>query len=281
MQNFRRVSSDSVPLNPSIMETTGAALLSSGERDYLTQESARANIFGWKDAARDFWSLLMESHPGVKRIISFTRPGFDSLQDQAIVGFRVLTSEDEETETVLLKKTGDSWNVVRRHLENEPISADLTDGSCVPVEPNGEPSREEIASTIGVYDFTLVSSATSGGSTSKRIYFVSGDGKSSRSSFFMPIIVPLTGGRFRLIAGPTYVNSKEIRFDSANRSGNFNASSMSFRIRRVSNGLLFGEWEQYWYGHGIPVDKYGKAIPQPAGHFCAIRRDDQAFRNMK
>jgi hypothetical protein len=240
MANFRRVSSDSVPLNPSVIESTGVALLASGERDYLIQESARANIFGWQDAARDFWSLLRESHPGVTRIISFTRPGFSSRQDQAIVGFRVLANEDEETETVLLKKTGDSWSVARRNLESEPISGALVDGSCIPIEPDGGPSREEIFSVRGVYDFTLVSSATDGRSTAKSID----------------------------------VSNKEISLDARNNSANFSASNISFRIRRVSRGFLFGEWAERGYGDAIPIDKDGNAIPLPAGHFCAKQKGD-------
>jgi len=157
----------------------------------------------------------------------------------------------------------------------------LVDGSCVPVEPDGGPSRAEIAAATGVYDFTLVSSATSGRSSPKRIYFVSGDSKSSRNSYVIIIIMPWTGGRFRLIPGPTYVNNKEIRFDSRNNSANFSAANISFRIRRVSNGFLFGEWTERGYGDAIPVDRYGKAIPPPAGHFCAIRRGDQPLPGMK
>lgn len=119
-RNFTAVASESVPLNPATMKRLGLTVISKGERSYLEQESRRAAMFGYDSDERGFWTALRANHPGVARIVSFTRPGFNEGRDQALVSVRMEKAGDEDVETVLVARTNDEWRIARRHLEDEP-----------------------------------------------------------------------------------------------------------------------------------------------------------------
>ncbi|HEX6573568.1 MAG TPA: hypothetical protein VF042_01240 [Gemmatimonadaceae bacterium] len=234
---FQGVASDSVRLNPSTLRSLGIPLLSVGERTYLTQEARRASYFSDAEEGRDFWTGLRTNHPGVSRILSFTRVGYDIAADQAMVSYHIETPVRQLDETLLLRKADNHWTVLRRHLEAERISAEIVNGRCVPSAPGARPSDAEFAGISGDFDFRMVSSATDNRVTTRRISISNGD----------------------------------VRFDVHSKAGEIRFSG-TLLIRDVSTDYLFGEWsDSGFYGDGIPVDKNGNAIPPQAGYFCAKR----------
>ena len=233
-RNFEAVASDSVRLRPIAMDAIGMRLLSVGERTYLMQESRRGASFSDAEEERNFWTGLRTNYKGANRILSFTRPGYSDAKDQAIVSYHIQLPEDEIGETILLKKTGEQWRVLRRHLEAETISAELVEGECAPKAPAARPSDEELANISGLFDFTLIASATDNRVTTRRVSIKAGS----------------------------------VRFDKLSGAGEIEFSG-SLLIRGVSKDHLFGEWSEHFGGHGIPIGRDGKAIPYPAGYFCA------------
>ena len=236
VRDFKAVANDSVPLRPSAFERVSASMFSNGEATYLKQEANRPIAFSEADEGPGFWAGLAQIHPNAKTILSFTRAGFNESGDQALVGLGIRSAADESLEVMALKKTAGKWHVARRHLEDEPITGALVDGKCVPDLPKAPPTLSELASIVGDYDFTLVSSAIDNKARSWRKRFVRDTTGSERQ----------LGGRL-------------------------DGFGFSFKIRGVSEGQFFGQWSQY-SSHFIPIDRDGRAIPQPAGHFCAVRR---------
>jgi len=234
--NFKAVASDSVRLNPVAMDVMGIPLLSVGERMYLMQEAKRGAMFADAIDERGFWTGLRTNHPGATRILSFTRAGYNIAKDQAIVSYHIQLPEDELDETLLLAKQNEKWAILRRHLENETISGELLNGECLPATPRGLPTDEQLASIDGDFEFTLIASATDNRVTRRRVSVKKGD----------------------------------VRFDKFSQGGEIRFSS-SLVIREATQDHLFGEWSDHGYGNGIAVGRDGKAIPQPAGYFCATR----------
>ena len=232
--NFKAVAADSVPLNPAAMAAIGVPLLSNGERIYLTQESKRV-LFD-SEEHREFWAGLRATHKGAARIVSLTRPGYNVNTDRAIVSYKVESAEDETAEVVLLEKQQARWRILRRHLEDEPISAELVGGKCLPTLPGDRPTDEQLANIAGEFDFTLISSATDNGVSRRRVSVKKGD----------------------------------VRFDIHSRAGEIRFGS-SLLIRAVSSDHLFGQWIEHYGGHVIPIGRDGRPRPFPAGHFCATR----------
>ena len=234
-ENFKSVASDSVRLNPVVMEDIGIPLLSVGERVYLMQEAKRGAFFNDAVEHRGFWTGIRTSHRGARRILSFTRPGYSATKDQAIVSYHLQMPEDEVDETILLNKKDEEWRIVRRRLESGAISGELVNGKCVPAMPGERPTPEQLANIEGVFDFSLISSATDNRVTTRRVSVKKGD----------------------------------VRFDTHSQAGEIGFSS-SLLIRGVFQEHLFGEWSEQ-HGNMIPIGRDGKAIPEPAGYFCATR----------
>jgi hypothetical protein len=234
LRKFKAVAADSVPLNPAAMTAIGVPLFSNGERMYLTQESKR--ILFDSEEEKEFWAGLRATHKGATRIVSLTRPGYNVNNDRAIVSYEVQSAEDEVSETVLLEKKQGGWGILKRHLDDEPISAELVGGKCLPTSPGARPTDEELADIAGEFDFTLIASATDNSVSSRRVSVKKGD----------------------------------VRFDVHSRAGEISFGS-SLLIRAVSKDHLFGQWIEHYGGHGIPIGRDGKPIPFPAGYFCATK----------
>jgi hypothetical protein len=50
----------------------------------------------------------------------------------------------------------------------------------------------------------------------------------------------------------------------------FDCDGYMITIDRVDGENFAGSWEHYSFG--IPIGKNGKPIPEPSGHFCAVKR---------
>jgi hypothetical protein len=264
--SFRHVAQDTVPLSPAGMGMAGMRLFSRGERSYVWNEAARISEFGG-DTARAItpWSVLRDLY-GSNAIVEFTRVGLNDTGDEAIVAFRLKVDEDVESETVLVRRSEGAWKVVRRHLESERSSADLVGGRCVPVPQAGKPTAQEMQTIKGDYDFDLVSSATDSHVVKWSMRFL----RDSSSRTVFEILDPKSRGRLKDLEPGTHISGGPVGFSNAAGLMQFDGFGHSLVIDRVEGDQLFGSWESYSFG--IPVGRDGKPIPEPAGHFCAVKR---------
>ena len=247
------------------MGEIGMQLYSNGERAYVQFEADRMAQFS-ADTTGQFtsWAILRNLYRA-HAIVSFTRVGFNDAGDEAIVGFRHSTDDDWYSETILVRRINTRWQVARRHLEREHPAGDFVDGKCVPVFRTEKPSAEEAQGILGVFDFGLVSSATDDHIIPWRMRFL----RDSSARAVFEVLDPQSGDRRKNIEAGTHINSG--RFEFMNAAGLFQLDGSGFRltIDRIRGDSLFGHWEHYSFG--IPF-RNGKPIPEPAGHFCAVRR---------
>ena len=276
-----------VPLNPRWTDSIGSWLLSRGERSYLRQDGGLIAGREYDDFETGFWSALQMAHPSTKALVSFTRAGFNADTTEAIIGIHVQNADDQRRgETILVKREGDTWKVLRRHLDREAITGRFSGGVCVPDLPAQAPSREELAALSGDYDFTLVSSAVDNRIIKWRMRFVpdtlllsyiAKDTAMARRVLsggpILPafqVIDPVTGSRLINREPGTYLSAGKASFQNAAYMMQFDGFGYILKIRGSSPGMLFGQWEHYSFG--IPIGKDGRAVPEPAGHFCAAKR---------
>jgi hypothetical protein len=263
LSSFRLVGQDTVPLNPWPMRAIGARLFSKGERAYLLQESSRLSELG-PDTRTTPWSLLREVYDA-DAVLTFTRVGFNVRGDEAIVAYRLKAALDRERETLLLKRLNGRWTITRRHLDTERPSADMVNGSCVPATRGAKPSKEEMQSIIGDYDFTLISSAVDNRTIPWRMKFL----RDSTGAIVFEVLDPKSGERKASLEPGTHFGGGDIGFRNAAQLLQFDGFGYAFTVDRVQGDLLFGVWEHYSFGTAI--DNKGRPIPEPAGHFCAVR----------
>lgn len=293
--DFKRKSQEAVPLNRRFAADLELSLLAPGERSYLSGEGDWIGYL--QEAAPEvsgFWRALRTVYPGTPAIVSFTRPGFDRGGNQALVQVRLETVRGVgRAETIFLRQIGQRWIVARRHLENEIVSGELSGGKCLPTSPGRVPSYQELSEIRGDYSFTLVSNSGDGQVIDWRARFVRDTAAKPdiitkglspaqqadialRLKFHLSVIevIDVKTGERRPRAEPgTYLQSAGRYFNTASRMIQLDGSGMFLDIRRVAGDRLFGTWAHYSFG--IPIDAQGNAIPEPAGHFCAVRRSVQ------
>ena len=263
---FRRIAQSRFALNPATMRAIGARILTSGERAYLSTETARiAEFGGYLSHDSAFWAGLGELYGRANRIVSFSAVGFNAQSNQAITSVRTNSLDDETVETLFLSRHGDRWKVDRRHLESERPSAEVMSGACVPVNPRGAPSRDQVAGISGEYQFELVSSAVDHRIVPWRMRFTPAD----NGTTFFQVLNPASGAREKNLEPGTYVSSGGARFQNQSGLFQFDGNGFALTIDGIEQDRIFGFWEHYSFG--IPVDRKGNPIPEAAGHFCAKR----------
>jgi len=291
--DFQLKSQEMVPLDRAFAARRGLSLLVSEERAYLSEEG------GWKEymdtAAASkpsgFWRALQEAYPETSAIVSMSRPGFDprGLQAMVQVGYETDRS-GVSTETLLVRNDGGQWKVDRRHLEKEIVSGEIVAGKCLPAFPGAVPAYGSLGAIRGDYSFTLVSNVGDGKVIDWQARFIpdtivrkagniKGLSPAQQAEYLLRIKSPLpvfevidprTGVRDLGAEPGTYFESADRYFMNASRTGQFDGFGYTFDIRRVEGDALFGQWTHYSFG--IAIDVKGQAIPEPAGHFCAVRR---------
>jgi hypothetical protein len=100
------------------------------------------------------WDAMKDAYPGVNAVISFAAVGFNARGTEALVEFHADSAgSDDDSEIMLLKRTGPEWRVALRHLEREATSGEWTGGKCeagdAPAQP---PTRAEIERIAGVFN---------------------------------------------------------------------------------------------------------------------------------
>jgi hypothetical protein len=262
VRNFRSVAQDSVALNPESFEKRGAGTLMGGELAYIAREAAAIQQFEPDSAsALTSWSI-MERLYNAKAIASFTRIGFNGRRDEAIVAFRMRDAEDDSAETLLLKKSAGEWRVARRHIEALRTSGELAGGACVAISVPEKDSAIDLSRIQGDYDFTLVSSATDNRVIPWRMLFF----RNSSGKTVFHVLDPVSGERHKYDEPGTYISG----FENADGMLQFDGDGYMITIDRVDGENFAGSWEHYSFG--IPIGKNGKPIPEPSGHFCAVKR---------
>jgi hypothetical protein len=84
------------------------------------------------------------------------------------------------------------------------------------------------------------------------------------------VLDPRTGKRRKSVEAGTYVSSAKKHFINADHMMQLDGFGFNFEIYGVSETGIFGSWEHYSFG--VRVDSSGNPVPEPSGHFCAIRR---------
>lgn len=298
INDFRSRSQESVPLSAQFASDRGLDLLTSDERTYLREEGSWLDNFQQPDEERDgFWKALASTHLNANAIISLTRAGFNAAKTQAIVQVRTERSDDRTTNTILLKRVGSAWRVVRHHLEAETLSGKLTPatgkfaaGRCVPSRPGSPPTLKQLSEIRGDYAFEMISSVGGGPAVQWRMRFFPDTSAWARlepkeqwtkaqrekfeslRKFARPVFIvlnPKTGERWKSVEAGTYVKSGERYFSNADHTGQFDGFGYDFEIHAVTETEMFGSWEHYSFG--VRIDSNGNALPEPSGHFCARR----------
>ena len=262
LREFRKVAQDTTSLSAAPFSDLGWRIFTPGERTYINQEAGSSEDVD--RAPYDYmvpWSLLRDIY-AANALLSFTRVGFNDRHDEAIVAFRMKAPQDRARETLLLKLSNGTWQVSRRHLETEHPSGELVAGACVPVEPDKQSARD-VSGILGDFDFQLVSSATTGRVIPWRMRFF----QDSTGATVFHVLDPASGTRLKQLEPGTYIG----KFRNADGLFQLDGFGYTMKIDRVAGDRFFGSWEHYSFG--IPVGKDGKPRPEPAGHFCAARRD--------
>ena len=267
LRNFRRVAQDSVPLSPIAMRDIGIRLFTNGEREYVKREAGQMAEFSPDTAGHITpWSLLFELY-GAKTLVSFTAVAFNDARDEAIVAVRVKAAEDRDGETLLMKRIDNAWRVSRRHLESEHPDGRFLAGQCLPAVAEANPSPGDMTSILGEYHFTLVSSAVDDRVIPWRMRFL----RDSSNRTVFEVLDPVSRERRKSLEPGTHIGGGGTGFMNAAGVFQLDGSGIGLTIDRISGGELFGHWEHYSFG--IPIGRDGKPIPEPAGHFCAVRQD--------
>jgi hypothetical protein len=81
------------------------------------------------------------------------------------------------------------------------------------------------------------------------------------------VLEPASGNRVKRLEPGTHIGS----FWNADRVIQRDGFGFMMTIDRLDGERFFGSWEHYSFG--IPIGRDGKAKPEPAGHFCAVRRE--------
>lgn len=100
------------------------------------------------------WDAMKDAYPGVNAVISFAAVAFNDRGTEALVEFHADSAASlDDSEIMLLKKTGTGWRVALRHLEREATSGEWTRGKCeagdAPAQP---PTRAGIERIAGVFN---------------------------------------------------------------------------------------------------------------------------------
>jgi hypothetical protein len=265
LTSFRRAAQDSVALNPRRIAQFGGRILTEGERAYIRYEAGRLREFGGVSSEGvTEWAIVRQLY-GTDSVVAFTRVGFNDSGNQAIVAFRLTGAQDRESETFLMKRAGAVWKVAVRHLESQRPGAEFVEDRCVAIASTGKPTAAQMQSIAGDYDFTLVASSNGDPTMPWRMRFA----RDSTNTIVFEVLDPQSGKRLREREPGTHVGGGDVSFRNAAGLLQFDGSGLSLRVDRIESGMLFGFWERHAFGIRI---RDGKALPEPSGHFCAVRR---------
>jgi hypothetical protein len=94
--------------------------------------------------------------------------------------------------------------------------------------------------------------------------------RDSAGAIVFEVLDPESGTRKKDLEPGTHFGGGEVSFMNAAHMLQFDGFGYAFTVDRIQGDMLFGVWEHYSFG--IAVDRNGKPLPEPAGHFCAARR---------
>jgi hypothetical protein len=100
------------------------------------------------------WDAMKDAYPGVNTVISFAAVGFNDRRTEALVELHADSAgSEDDSEIMLLKKTGSDWRVALRHLEIEATSGEWTGGRCEAGDaPPRPPTRSDVEKIAGVFN---------------------------------------------------------------------------------------------------------------------------------
>jgi hypothetical protein len=169
-------------------------------------------------------------------------------------------------------------------------TADLQPGAGCEVTPPADAfpmAPERIPLLAGVFRLTLVS--TSGPTRWWGVSYLKlrpadsaevAQSKTRRLGYFRRVNLHLIGrqrwprdsvahaGPAEMDGGTLYLGCRDC----------FDASPDFLTATAVAASGFWGTWHNYQTGIGVLVDKHGHRLPDPAGHFCAVRIDSSAAR---
>ena len=297
--DFRFRSQEAVPINTQFAKEERLELLTDAERAYLGEEGywLALDVVPY-EGGPGLWKALASSHHKASEIVSFTRPGFNLSKTQALIEIKTERQDGHTKNTILLERTTRGWTIARQHLENETLSGKLTPapgklegGECVPSKPGKPPTLQQLSEIRGDYEFEMISSVGGGPNVQWRMQFFPDTSawarvepneawtKAEREKFDrvrnlpLPVFIvldPRTGKRRKSVEAGTYVSSAKNHFINADHMMQLDGFGFNFEIYGVSETGIFGSWEHYSFG--VMVDSSGNPVPEPSGHFCAIRR---------
>lgn len=155
VEEYERAWRQHVPLNADFASRNSTALLTHSIARYLIEEAIAATPEKNSHTEEEsLWYALAKAYPNHRGILSFTRAGFNTARTEALVTIRHEASLLSAThQTMLLRRVGTVWRVIRENLEGERIGAGMDDGRCLIARGA---SALRITQPVGLYEFSFV-----------------------------------------------------------------------------------------------------------------------------
>ena len=154
---LRRLPKEPQWLRPDASYGRKVILLGAAERKFLEEQAAE---FAETGEERDLSlnEMIREAYPGADRLLWLSRIAYNEALDQAIVQVGPETNNAYDAgETMILRKNGNLWRVVRRHVDQESTSGDMIAGRCEPVDAKPTvPTIAQLERFVGDADITVI-----------------------------------------------------------------------------------------------------------------------------
>jgi hypothetical protein len=255
-KNIQKLRKDSAWLRPTFEYRRPVIVLQPSQKRFLY---AQGEDFREVQPGRDIGltTLARQAYPGADAILSFSRVAFNDGHTQALV--QVSAGDDPGFgrwgEIMALHKSGNKWEVVRRHVENGKTSGESVGDRCLPTDaPTTVPTVEQLRTLVGYADITVNPTTNSmrhfSGTSLYRFKLVEPQPQSRRASLSLATVQFIDStGKGKKPIGLLDFNGRSAQFTfvyegrpKPNQLDGGSSSTEQYTILRVSGREFFGIW---------------------------------------